>query len=175
MNNQLKWKTNIHNIEMKLLLNAILNDFDSFKAEIEKRRKWVWKWNRWCFPDVAHWMYEFPYHTSPHPSENTYKMMYRCLPKDLSPPIHGLVHPSGFSPSERVFYPIRVWGLVHPTPHPTSIRPWSYLWELEGITWEGGGVYGCMHAFGGGHGRVVLNLVLHVIFLFLVRNLLNLC
>ena len=38
MNKQMKWKTNIHNIEMKMLLNAILNDFDSFKAEIEKRR-----------------------------------------------------------------------------------------------------------------------------------------
>ena len=29
---------NIHNIELKMLLNAILNDFDSFKAEIEKGR-----------------------------------------------------------------------------------------------------------------------------------------
>jgi hypothetical protein len=38
MNKKLKWNTNIHNIEMKMLLNAILNDFDSFKAEIEKRR-----------------------------------------------------------------------------------------------------------------------------------------
>ena len=38
MNKKLKWKTNIHNIEMKMLLNAILNDFDSFKVEIEKRR-----------------------------------------------------------------------------------------------------------------------------------------
>ena len=38
MNKQMKWKTNIHNIEMKMLLNAILEDFDSFKAEVEKRR-----------------------------------------------------------------------------------------------------------------------------------------
>ena len=38
MHKQLKWKTNTQNIEMKMLLNAILNDFDSFKAEIEKRR-----------------------------------------------------------------------------------------------------------------------------------------
>ena len=33
-----KWTGNIHNIEMKMLLNVILKDFDSFKAEIEKRR-----------------------------------------------------------------------------------------------------------------------------------------
>ena len=32
----MKWKTNIHNIEMKMILNAMLNNFDSFKAEIEK-------------------------------------------------------------------------------------------------------------------------------------------
>jgi hypothetical protein len=38
MNKKLKWNTNIHNIEMKMLLTAILNNFDSFKAEIEKRR-----------------------------------------------------------------------------------------------------------------------------------------
>ena len=38
MNKQMKWKTNIHNIEMKMLFNVILKDFDSFKAEIEKRR-----------------------------------------------------------------------------------------------------------------------------------------
>ena len=34
----LKWQTNIHTIELKLLLNAISKDFESFKAEIEKRR-----------------------------------------------------------------------------------------------------------------------------------------
>ena len=38
MNKQLKWQTNIHTIELKLLLNAISKDFESFKAEIEKRR-----------------------------------------------------------------------------------------------------------------------------------------
>ena len=38
MNKQMKWKPNIHNIEMKMPLNAILRDFDSFKAEIEKIR-----------------------------------------------------------------------------------------------------------------------------------------
>ena len=38
LNKQMKWKTNIHKIEMEILLNAILEDFDSFKAEIEKRR-----------------------------------------------------------------------------------------------------------------------------------------
>ena len=38
MNKQMKWKTNIHNIEMKMFLNAILKNFDSLKAEIEKRR-----------------------------------------------------------------------------------------------------------------------------------------
>ena len=32
-------ETHIHNIEMKMLLNAILKDFDSFKAEIEKQKK----------------------------------------------------------------------------------------------------------------------------------------
>ena len=36
MNKQLKWQTNIHTIELKLLLNAISKDFESFKAEIEK-------------------------------------------------------------------------------------------------------------------------------------------
>ena len=40
MDKQMKWKTNIHNIDMKMLLNAILNDFDSFKGEIEKRRNY---------------------------------------------------------------------------------------------------------------------------------------
>ena len=34
----LKWQTNIHTIELKMLLNAISEDFESFKAEIEKRR-----------------------------------------------------------------------------------------------------------------------------------------
>ena len=34
----LKWQTNIHTIELKLFLNAISKDFESFKAEIEKRR-----------------------------------------------------------------------------------------------------------------------------------------
>ena len=29
---------NIHTIELKMLLNAISNDFESFKAEIEERR-----------------------------------------------------------------------------------------------------------------------------------------
>ena len=38
MNKQLKWQTNIHTIELKMLLNAISKDFESFKAEIEKRR-----------------------------------------------------------------------------------------------------------------------------------------
>ena len=36
MNKQLKWQTNIHTIELKMLLNAISKDFESFKAEIEK-------------------------------------------------------------------------------------------------------------------------------------------
>ena len=34
----MKWQTNIHTIELKMLLNAISKDFESFKAEIEKRR-----------------------------------------------------------------------------------------------------------------------------------------
>ena len=34
----LKWQTNIHTIELKMLLNAISKDFESFEAEIEKRR-----------------------------------------------------------------------------------------------------------------------------------------
>jgi hypothetical protein len=38
MNKQLKWQTNIHTIELKMLLNAISKDFESFEAEIEKRR-----------------------------------------------------------------------------------------------------------------------------------------
>ena len=38
MNKQLKWQTNIHTIELKLLLNAISKDFESFEAEIVKRR-----------------------------------------------------------------------------------------------------------------------------------------
>ena len=38
MNKQLKWQTNIHTIELKMFLNAISKDFESFKAEIEKRR-----------------------------------------------------------------------------------------------------------------------------------------
>ena len=38
MNKQLKWQTHIHTIELKLLLNAISKDFESFKAEFEKRR-----------------------------------------------------------------------------------------------------------------------------------------
>ena len=39
MNKQMKWQTNIHTIAFKMLLHAISNDFESFKAEIEKRRK----------------------------------------------------------------------------------------------------------------------------------------
>ena len=38
MNKQMERKTKIHNIELKMLLNVILKDFDWFKAEIEKRR-----------------------------------------------------------------------------------------------------------------------------------------
>ena len=38
MNKQLKWQTNIHTTGLKMLLNAISEDFESFKAEIEKRR-----------------------------------------------------------------------------------------------------------------------------------------
>ena len=38
MNEQTKWKTNIHNIELKMLQAVSLKDFDSFKSEIEKRR-----------------------------------------------------------------------------------------------------------------------------------------
>ena len=34
----MKWKTTIHNIEMKMFLNANLKDFDSSKAEIDKSR-----------------------------------------------------------------------------------------------------------------------------------------
>ena len=34
----MKWQTNIHTIELKMFLNAISKDFESFKAEIEKRR-----------------------------------------------------------------------------------------------------------------------------------------
>ena len=34
----MEWQTNIQKIELRMLLNAILKDFDSFKAEIEKRR-----------------------------------------------------------------------------------------------------------------------------------------
>ena len=33
-----KWQTNIHTIELKML-NAISKDFESFKAEIEKKKK----------------------------------------------------------------------------------------------------------------------------------------
>ena len=32
------WQTNIHTIELKMLLNAISKDFESFIAEIEKGR-----------------------------------------------------------------------------------------------------------------------------------------
>ena len=34
----MKWQTNIHTIELKMLLNAISKDLESFKAGIEKRR-----------------------------------------------------------------------------------------------------------------------------------------
>ena len=34
----IKLQTNIHTIELQMLLNAISLDFESFKAEIEKRR-----------------------------------------------------------------------------------------------------------------------------------------
>ena len=33
----MKWK-NIHNIEMEVFLNAILKDFDSFKAKVENTK-----------------------------------------------------------------------------------------------------------------------------------------
>ena len=36
--NRSEMKTNIHYIEMKMFLNAILKDFGSFRAEIEKGR-----------------------------------------------------------------------------------------------------------------------------------------
>ena len=39
MKKQLKWQTNIHTIALKMLLNAISNDFESFKAEIEKKEE----------------------------------------------------------------------------------------------------------------------------------------
>ena len=34
----MKWQTNIHTIELQMLLNAISQDFESFKGEVEKRR-----------------------------------------------------------------------------------------------------------------------------------------
>ena len=46
---------------MKMLLNASLNDFDSFKAEIEKQRNEFYFEFDVVFSNVPNWMYEYAY------------------------------------------------------------------------------------------------------------------